>query len=54
MKVRVRPRKKDCLFPVTVQKKRVGRSESFFFFLIFFVQKCVFYACFLMIGSQEG
>ena len=38
------PRKK-CLFPVTVRKNRIGKYG------IFFVQKSVFYACFMLIGS---
>ena len=40
----IRPRKRNCLFPVTV----------FRLFRLFFVQKCVFYACFMLIGSCKG
>ena len=40
------PRKINCLFPVNVRKNGEGCSESGFFFQYFFVQKCVFYACF--------
>ena len=51
----IRPKKINCLFPVTVKKNRVGRSVKFFFFLhYFFGQKCVFYACFTLIGSGMG
>ena len=50
----VRPKKRNCLFPVTVQKKnRVGRSVKKKIHY-FFGQKCVFYACFTLIGSLEG
>ena len=45
-----RPRKYFCLFPVKVKKKRICRSVKY----IFFVQKCVFYACFMLIGSWKG
>ena len=36
---------KNCLFPVTVRKEigKVGQIQI--------VQNCMFYACFLMIGS---
>ena len=54
------PRKKLSVSCNGLKKNRVGRS----FFLggggggggfdDFFVQKCVFYACFLMIWSWEG
>ena len=38
-----------------LKKDRVSRAEiSSFFFLIIFWFKNVFYACFLMIRSQEG
>ena len=50
----LRPKKRNCLFPVTVEKNRVGRSVKSFFFALFFGQKCVFYACFTLIGSWEG
>ena len=51
----VRPKKRNCLFPVTVRKKnRVGRSVKKNFFHYFFGKKCVFYACFSLIGSWEG
>ena len=44
----VRPKKRNCLFPVMVRKKnRVGRLVKNFFFALFFGQKCVFYAGFL-------
>ena len=37
------------------ERNRVGRSvKSFFFLVYFFGQKCVFYACFTLIGSWEG
>ena len=36
------------------EKNRVGRSVKLFFFHYFFGQKCVFYACFTLIGSWEG
>ena len=46
----VRPKKRNCLFPVTVRKKigYIGRSVKKIF------QKCVFYACFTLIESWEG
>ena len=51
----LRPRKKYCLFPVTIRKKNsIGRLVNLFFFDYFFGQKCVFYACFTLIGSREG
>ena len=51
----IRPKKRIFLFPVTVRKKnRVGRSVKTFFLHYFFGQKCVFYACFTLIGSWEG
>ena len=37
-----------------LKKNRVGRSAIFFFLHYFFGQKCVFYACFMLIGSWEG
>ena len=38
-----------------LKKYRIGRSvKSFFFCIIFLVKKCVFYACFMLIGSWEG
>ena len=48
----LRPKKRNCLFPVTVRKKcrLVGKK---FFLHYFFGQKCVFYACFSLIGSWE-
>ena len=46
-----RPRKKYSLFSVTVRKK--NRSEFTFSFDYFFVQKCVFYPCFLGVGRAE-
>ena len=36
------------------EKNRVGRSVKRFFLDYFFGQKCVFYACFTLIGSLEG
>ena len=36
------------------KKNRVGRSVKRFFLHYFFGQKCVFYACFWLIGSWEG
>ena len=51
----VRPKKINCLFPVTVWKKKsVGRSVKKFFLHYFFGQKSVFYACFTLIGSWMG
>ena len=50
-----RPKKINCLFPVTVRKKnRVGRSVKKTFLHHFFGQKCVFYAWFTLIGSWMG
>ena len=46
-------KKINCLFPVTVRKNRVGRSVKKKFHC-FFGQKCVFYACFTLIGSWMG
>ena len=49
-----RPKKINCLFPVMVRKKnRVGRSVKNILHY-FFGQKCVFYACFTLIGSWMG
>ena len=51
----LRPKKINCLFPVTVRKKnRVGRSVKKIFLHYFFGPKCVFYACFTLIESWEG
>ena len=50
----LRPKKRNCLFPVTVCKNRVGRSVKKIFLDYFFGQKCVFYACFTLIGIWEG
>ena len=37
------------------EKNRIGRSVKTFFFHYFHIgQKCVFYACFTLIGSLEG
>ena len=36
------------------EKNRVGRSVKKFTLHYFFGQKCVFYACFMLIGSWEG
>ena len=36
------------------KKNRVGRSVKKKCFAYFFGQKCVFYACFTLIGSWEG
>ena len=45
----VRPRKKYCFIPVTARKKnRVGRLGKNIFCTIFFGEKCVFYACFML------
>ena len=52
--LQIRPKKRNCLFPVTVRKNRVGRSVKKIFLQYFLGQKCVFYACFLLIGSWEG
>ena len=35
-------------------KNRVGRSVKKYFLHYFFGHKCVFYACFMLIGSWEG
>ena len=48
-----RPKKINCLFPVT-KKNRVGRSVKKIFLHYCFGQKCVFYACFTLIGSWMG
>ena len=53
-KKEMRPRKKNCLFPVMVRKKRVGRSVKIKFLDSFFGPKCLLYACFTLIGSWEG
>ena len=37
-----------------LRKKRVGRSVKKLFLHYFFGRKCVFYACFTLIGSWEG
>ena len=37
-----------------LKKIRVGRSVKIFFLHYYFGQKCVFYACFTLIGSWEG
>ena len=37
-----------------LKKNRVGRLVKTFFLKHFFGQKCVFYACFTLIGSLEG
>ena len=50
----MRPKKISCLFPVTAEKNRVGRSVKRFFLHYFFGQKCVIYACFTLIRSWEG
>ena len=52
----IRPKKRNCLFPVTVcpEENRVGRSVNIYCFHYFFDQKCVFFACFTLIGSLEG
>ena len=41
------------MFPVTGEKNRVGRSVKENLGGLFFGQKCVFYACFTLIGSWE-
>ena len=50
----MRPKKRNCLFPITVLKNRVGRSVRKKILHYFFGQKCVFYACVTLIGSWEG
>ena len=49
----LRPTKKMFVSCNGPKKNRVGRSVRIFFKL-FFVQKCVFHACFMLIGSSEG
>ena len=43
----LRPKKINCLFPVTARKNRVGRSVKRIFFALFFWSKmcvlCMFY-----------
>ena len=48
--------KKKLFVSCNCQKEnRVGRSAKTLFFLHYFLgQKCVFYACFTLIGSWEG
>ena len=41
----------SCTSP---EKNRVGRLGKKDFWIILFGQKCVFYACFTLIGSWEG
>ena len=50
----LRPKKNNCLFPVTVQKNRVDRLVKKISLNYFFAQKCVFYACFTLIGRWMG
>ena len=51
----VKAKKKKSLFCCNgVEKNRVGRSVKNIFLNYFFGQKCVFYACFTLIGSWEG
>ena len=50
----MRPTKRNCLFPVTVRKKIGRRSVKKTIWTISFDQKCVFYACFTLIGSWEA
>ena len=51
----LRPKKRNCLFPVMIRgKNRVRRSVKKIILHYFFGQKCVFYACFTLIGSWEG
>ena len=50
-----RKRKKKLFVSCNGPKKnRVGRSVKKIFLHYFFGQKCVFYACFSLIGSREG
>ena len=49
----LRPKKRNSLFPVTVRKK-IGLSVKNFFLHYFLGRKCMFYACFSLIGSWEG
>ena len=49
--VLIRPKKRNCLFPVTVRKNRVGRSVKIFFFaLLFFVKNVCFMHVLLQLG----
>ena len=46
--------KKEIVSCNDPKKDRVGRSVKKNFLRYFFGQKCVFYACFSLIGSWEG
>ena len=50
----IRPKKRNCLFPVTVRKKnRVGRSVIIFFCIIFLVKNvCVL--CMFVVDWELG
>ena len=51
----IRPKKRNCLFPVTVREKKgysVGRKKKNLHY--FFCQKCVFYACFFIDWESGG
>ena len=48
---------KKKILPVSCngqKKNRIGRSVKKNLFALFFCQKCVFYACFTLIGSWGG
>ena len=49
-----RPKKKLFVSCNGPKKNRVGRSVKKIILHYFFGQKCVFYACFTLIGSWEG
>ena len=51
----IRPKKRNLFVSCNGPKNfRVGRSVKKIFSIIFLVEKCVFYACFMLIGSWEG
>ena len=55
IKIRHKALKKILLVSCNSPKNnRVGRSVKCCFFDYIFVLKCVFYACFLLIGSKKG
>ena len=55
-----RPRKRLFVSCHGPKRNRVGRSVKhiytciYLYYYYFFVQKCVFYACLMLIGSWEG
>ena len=51
---KLRPKKRNCLFPVTVRKKIGLVNGKKCFCINYFGQKCVFYACLSLIRSWEG